>query len=57
MGVYVIFGVLGMKIYVKFLFIICKEGDEFVCYVYIGTGNFYECMVCIYIDFVLFIVN
>lgn len=52
-GVQVIFGVPGMKIHSKLLLISRKEGDEFVRYAHIGTGNFHEKTARIYTDFAL----
>ncbi|HCZ9663579.1 TPA: polyphosphate kinase 1, partial [Vibrio cholerae] len=52
-GVHVIFGVPGMKIHAKLLLITRKEGDEFVRYAHIGTGNFHERTARIYTDFAL----
>ncbi|EJL6524546.1 polyphosphate kinase 1 [Vibrio cholerae] len=56
-GVHVIFGVPGMKIHAKLLLITRKEGDEFVRYAHIGTGNFHERTARIYTDFALLTAN
>lgn len=52
-GVQVIFGVPGMKIHSKLLLISRKEGDEFIRYAHIGTGNFHEKTARVYTDFAL----
>jgi polyphosphate kinase len=51
--VQVIFGVPGLKIHSKLLLITRKEGDDFVRYAHIGTGNFHEKTARIYTDFAL----
>ncbi|WP_277206610.1 polyphosphate kinase 1 [Vibrio misgurnus] len=56
-GVHVIFGVPGMKIHAKLLLITRKEGDDFVRYAHIGTGNFHERTARIYTDFALLTAN
>ncbi len=52
-GVHVIFGTPGMKIHAKLLLITRKEGDDFVRYAHVGTGNFHEKNARTYTDFSL----
>ncbi|MCW8328007.1 polyphosphate kinase 1 [Photobacterium sp. SDRW27] len=52
-GVYVIFGVPGLKIHSKLCLITRREGSELVRYAHIGTGNFHEKTAQIYTDFSL----
>jgi len=52
-GVHVIFGTPGMKIHAKLLLVTRKEGNEFVRYAHVGTGNFHEKTARIYTDFSL----
>lgn len=56
-GVQVVYGVVGYKIYVKMLLIVCCEGCKLCCYVYLGIGNYYSGIVCVYIDLSLIIVD
>lgn len=56
-GVQVVYGVVGYKIYVKMLLIVCCEGCKLCCYVYLGIGNYYSGIVCVYIDISLIIVD
>lgn len=58
-GIYIIFSILGLKVYVKVVFVLWynKEGKQICSYVYISIGNFNEKIVWIYVDFGLFIFN
>ncbi|WP_428676846.1 polyphosphate kinase 1 [Photobacterium sanguinicancri] len=53
-GVHVLFGVPGLKIHSKLCLVTRKEGDQFVRYAHLGTGNFHEKTARIYTDFSLF---
>lgn len=52
-GICVIFGVEGLKVYFKIIYIFMKIGVDIVC---ISIGNFYEGNVCMYIDYMLMMV-
>lgn len=56
-GVYVVYGLVGLKIYCKFVFVICEEDGMFCYYFYVGIGNYNLKISCIYEDFGLFIVD
>lgn len=60
-GVYVVYGVVGYKCYVKMMLIVwcvVQVGKVLLCcYVYFGIGNYYLCIVCFYIDFGLMMVD
>ncbi|WP_299015675.1 polyphosphate kinase 1 [uncultured Photobacterium sp.] len=53
-GVHVLFGVPGLKIHSKLCLITRREGDRFVRYAHLGTGNFHEKTARIYTDFAFF---
>lgn len=54
-GVYVVYGLVGLKIYIKIVFVVCQEGFDICCYVYIGIGNYNFKIVKFYIDLGLII--
>ncbi len=56
-GVKVLFGLPTLKIHSKLCLVTRKEGDQYVRYAHIGTGNFNEKTARIYTDFALFTVN
>ena len=56
-GVKVQFGLPTLKIHSKLCLVTRKEGDHYVRYAHIGTGNFNEKTAKIYTDFALFTVN
>jgi polyphosphate kinase len=49
-GAEVIYGIAGLKVHSKLLLITRNEGNEFVDYVHIGTGNFNEKTASLYCD-------
>lgn len=55
MGCYVIYGLVGFKIYCKFVLVICCDEDGICCYMYLGIGNYNDVIVNFYIDMGLFI--
>ncbi len=56
-GVKVLFGLPTLKIHSKLCVVTRKEGDQYVRYAHIGTGNFNEKSAKIYTDFALFTRN
>lgn len=52
-GVHVIFSAPGLKIHAKLFLILRREGEVFVRYAHIGTGNFNEKTARIYTDYSL----
>ena len=56
-GVKVQFGLPTLKIHSKLCLVTRKEGDRYVRYAHIGTGNFNEKTAKVYTDFALFTVN
>lgn len=52
-----VYGIVGYKMYVKMMLVVCCEGVKFRCYVYFGIGNYYVGNVCLYFDYSLFICN
>lgn len=53
-GVNVIYGVPGLKVHSKLIYIVRREKDKPVRYIHIGTGNFNEDTAKVYSDFSLF---
>lgn len=53
----VVYGVVGYKIYVKMLLVVCCDGEGIKCYVYVGIGNYYIKIIKIYIDYGLMMVE
>lgn len=53
-GATLIYGVPGLKVHSKIIYISRKEGGKVVTYAHIGTGNFNESTAKVYSDFSLF---
>lgn len=53
-GATLIYGVPGLKVHSKLIYINRKEGNQTVTYAHVGTGNFNESTAKIYSDFSLF---
>jgi polyphosphate kinase len=53
-GATLIYGVPGLKVHSKVIYISRKEGTKIVSYAHIGTGNFNESTAKVYSDFSLF---
>jgi polyphosphate kinase len=53
-GATLIYGVPGLKVHSKIIYITRKEGSKLVSYVHVGTGNFNESTAKVYSDFSLF---
>jgi len=49
-GAEVIYGIAGLKVHSKLMLITRNEGNEFIDYVHIGTGNFNEKTASLYCD-------
>lgn len=49
-GVYVVYGFIGYKMYCKCSLVVCCEGCGLWCYVYFGMGNYNLWIVKFYID-------
>lgn len=57
MGCYVIYGLIGFKIYCKFVFVVWWENEGIKCYMYMGIGNYNDVIVYFYMDMGFFIVD
>lgn len=53
-GATLIYGVQGLKVHSKIIYINRKEGTKSVAYAHVGTGNFNESTAKVYSDFSLF---
>ena len=53
-GATLIYGVQGLKVHSKIIYISRKEGAKTVAYAHVGTGNFNESTAKVYSDFSLF---
>jgi polyphosphate kinase len=53
-GATLIYGVQGLKVHSKIIYISRKEGTKTVAYAHVGTGNFNESTAKVYSDFSLF---